>query len=40
LLAGAVIAQLKRSSRAQTLMQRAGGAMLIGLGAHLAFQKT
>lgn len=40
LLAGAVTARLKRSSRAQTLMQRAGGAMLIGLGAHLAFQKT
>jgi threonine/homoserine/homoserine lactone efflux protein len=40
LLAGAVIDRLRRSSQAQRLMQRAGGAMLIGLGAHLAFQKS
>jgi threonine/homoserine/homoserine lactone efflux protein len=39
-LAGAVIARLRRSSQAQRLMQRAGGAMLVGLGAHLAFQKN
>jgi threonine/homoserine/homoserine lactone efflux protein len=39
-LAGAVIARLRRSSQAQRLMQRAGGAMLVGLGAHLAFQKS
>ncbi|URK87598.1 LysE family translocator [Rhizobium sp. RCAM05350] len=39
-LAGAVIARLRRSSHAQRLMQRAGGAMLVGLGAHLAFQKS
>ena len=39
-LAGAVIARLRRSGRAQRMMQRAGGAMLVGLGAHLAFQKT
>jgi threonine/homoserine/homoserine lactone efflux protein len=39
-LAGAVITRLRRSSRAQRLMQRAGGAMLVGLGAHLAFQKS
>jgi threonine/homoserine/homoserine lactone efflux protein len=39
-LAGAVITRLRRSSHAQRLMQRAGGAMLVGLGAHLAFQKS
>jgi threonine/homoserine/homoserine lactone efflux protein len=39
-LAGAVIARLRRSGRAQRMMQRAGGAMLVGLSAHLAFQKT
>jgi threonine/homoserine/homoserine lactone efflux protein len=36
-LAGAVFARLK-SSRAQRLMQRAGGTVLIGLGLHVAFQ--
>ena len=39
-LAGAVIARLRRSSRAQRLMQRAGGAVLVGLGVHVAFQKS
>ncbi len=39
-LAGAVIGRLRRSTHARRLMQRAGGAMLIGLGAHLAFQKS
>lgn len=39
-LAGAVMAKLRRSSAAQRLMQRAGGTMLVGLGAHLAFQKS
>jgi threonine/homoserine/homoserine lactone efflux protein len=39
-LAGAVMGRLKRSSRAQRLMQRAGGTLLIGLGTHLALQKT
>ncbi len=39
-LAGAVITKLRRSSHAQRLMQKAGGAMLVGLGAHLAFQKS
>lgn len=39
-LAGAAMARLRRSSRAQRLMQRAGGVMLIGLGAHLALQKS
>jgi threonine/homoserine/homoserine lactone efflux protein len=39
-LAGAVMTKLRRSSSAQRLMQRAGGTMLVGLGAHLAFQKS
>ncbi|MBW6421196.1 LysE family translocator [Rhizobium sp. XQZ8] len=39
-LAGAVVARLKRSGRAQRLVQRAGGALLIGLGAHLALQRS
>jgi threonine/homoserine/homoserine lactone efflux protein len=39
-LAGAVIARLKYSSRAQRLMQRAGGTVLIGLGLHVAFQRS
>ncbi|MES0101919.1 LysE family translocator [Mesorhizobium sp. M0019] len=40
ILAGAVIARLRRSSRAQRLMRRAGGAVLVGLGVHVALQKT
>lgn len=40
ILAGAVLTRLRRSTRAQRMMQRAGGAMLVGLGAHLAFQKS
>ncbi|NGN40949.1 LysE family translocator [Mesorhizobium sp. CGMCC 1.15528] len=40
LLAGAAITRLRRSSRAQRLMQRAGGALLVGLGAHLALQRS
>jgi threonine/homoserine/homoserine lactone efflux protein len=39
-LAGVVIGRLRRSSRAQRLMQRAGGAVLVGLGVHVAFQKS
>ncbi|TDK37343.1 LysE family translocator [Rhizobium deserti] len=39
-MAGAVIGRLKRSSRTQRLMQRAGGTLLIALGTHLALQKT
>ncbi|RWF32125.1 MAG: LysE family translocator [Mesorhizobium sp.] len=39
-LAGAMIARLQRSSRAQRLMQRAGGAVLVGLGVHVALQKS
>ncbi len=38
-LADAVVSRLKRSSHAQRLVQRAGGATFVGLGAHLAFQK-
>jgi threonine/homoserine/homoserine lactone efflux protein len=40
MLASAVIVRLKRSSPAQRLMQRASGAVLVGLGVHVAFQKT
>lgn len=40
LMAGAVIDRLKRSGRARRLMQRAGGALLIGLGTHLALQRN
>lgn len=40
ILAGAVLTRLRRSSRAQRLMQRAGGTLLVALGAHLAFQKS
>jgi threonine/homoserine/homoserine lactone efflux protein len=39
-LAGAVMTKLRRSTQAQRWMQRAGGTMLVGLGAHLAFQKS
>ncbi|AZO51427.1 MAG: LysE family translocator [Mesorhizobium sp.] len=39
-LAGAMIAGLRRSSRAQRLMQRAGCAVLVGLGVHVALQKS
>jgi threonine/homoserine/homoserine lactone efflux protein len=39
LLAGAVMKRLQRSDTAQRLLQRAGGAVLVGLGAHLALQK-
>ncbi|MBA3447770.1 MAG: LysE family translocator [Pseudaminobacter sp.] len=39
-LAGAVMAGMRRSIYAQRLMQRAGGAMLVALGAHLALQKS
>ena len=40
LLAGAAISRLERSQGARRLMQRAGGAMLVGLGTHLALQKN
>lgn len=40
LLAGLVLGRLKQSNRAQKLMQRAGGTVLVGLGAHVALQRT
>ena len=40
LLASVVVARLRRSGRAQRLMQRTGGTALIGLGAHLALQRN
>jgi threonine/homoserine/homoserine lactone efflux protein len=40
LLAGLIMARLKRSSMAQKLVQRAGGTILVGLGAHLALQRN
>lgn len=39
-LAGAVVSRMRRSGTAQRLMQRAGGTVLIGLGAHLAWQRS
>jgi threonine/homoserine/homoserine lactone efflux protein len=39
-LAGAVVGRLQRSGRAQRIMQRAGGALLVGLGLHVAFQRS
>lgn len=39
-LAGVVVTRLRRSSHAQRLMRRAGGAVLVGLGIHVAFQKS
>lgn len=39
-LAGAVVRGLKKSASAQRVIQRAGGAVLIGLGAHLALQRN
>ena len=40
ILAGSIVAGLRRSSRAQRLMRRAGGTILVGLGAHLALQRS
>lgn len=40
MLAGLILARMKRSSWVQKLVQRAGGTILIGLGAHLALQKS
>jgi threonine/homoserine/homoserine lactone efflux protein len=39
-LADAVVVKMRRSTRTQRLLQRAGGTVLIGLGAHLALQRT
>jgi threonine/homoserine/homoserine lactone efflux protein len=35
-----MLERLRRSSRARRLMQRAGGGLLVGLGTHLALQRT
>ncbi|MBX3566978.1 MAG: LysE family translocator [Rhizobiaceae bacterium] len=39
-LAGAMLARLRRSGRARRIMQRAGGAVLVGLGLHVALQRS
>lgn len=39
-LAGALTTRLRRSSHAQRLMRRAGGVVLVGLGVHVALQKS
>lgn len=39
-MAGAIINRLRNSNRARRMMQRAGGTILVGLGLHLAFQKS
>jgi threonine/homoserine/homoserine lactone efflux protein len=39
LLAGTAIERLRRSSRAQRIARRTGGAILIGLGANLALHR-
>jgi threonine/homoserine/homoserine lactone efflux protein len=40
LMAGAILNRLRASSHVRSLMQRAGGTVLVGLGLHLAFQKS
>lgn len=40
LLANLIVSRLKHSSRVQRLVQRTGGAVLVGLGAHLALQRN
>jgi len=40
LLAGAIVSRLRQSGRARRLMQRAGGAVLVGLGAHVMLQRS
>lgn len=40
MLASAIVSRLRGSSRAQKLMQRAGGTILVGLGTHLALQRS
>ncbi|CAN7311263.1 LysE family translocator [Rhizobium sp. LjRoot254] len=39
-MAGAIINRLRSSNGARRMMQRAGGTILVGLGLHLAFQKS
>ena len=40
LLASAVFSKLRSSDRAQRVLRRMGGALLVGLGTHLALQRT
>jgi threonine/homoserine/homoserine lactone efflux protein len=40
MLASVLVSRIRHSSRTQRLVQRVGGATLIGLGAHLALQKS
>jgi threonine/homoserine/homoserine lactone efflux protein len=40
ILAGSIMTRVRRSGGAQRLMRRAGGSILVGLGAHLALQRT
>ncbi|ATN33488.1 amino acid transporter [Rhizobium sp. ACO-34A] len=40
LLAGMIVARLKQSGATRKLVQRAGGTILVGLGAHLALQRS
>lgn len=39
LLAGLIVKRVKQSSRAQRLIQRVGGTILVGLGLHVALQR-
>ncbi len=39
-LAGAIIERMRNSGRMQRITRRVGGGLLIGLGAHLAFQRS
>ena len=39
-LAGALMTRLRRSGQAQRVLRRVGGGLLVGLGLHLAFQRT
>lgn len=39
-LAGAVVDRLRQSGRARRIMQRAGGAVLVGLGTHVMLQRS
>ncbi|WP_027997676.1 LysE family translocator [Sinorhizobium arboris] len=40
LLAGLIMERVKQSSRTQRLVQRLGGTILVGLGMHVALQRT
>jgi threonine/homoserine/homoserine lactone efflux protein len=40
MLASAIVSRLRGSGRAQKLMQRAGGTILVGLGTHLVLQRS